>query len=82
MPKKNMQQTKTVAVGKPTNKPEQSHEVGETLEPIVAGRWIWVPLKGDWRVLTPEEKVGQQYVLRLHSEYGYELEQPGSADLF
>jgi type I restriction enzyme M protein len=75
VPKKNRQEIKVPSIGKPNNKPEQPHVAGDPLQPTVAGRWIWVPLKGEWRVLTPEEKVRQHYVLRLRSEYAYELEQ-------
>jgi len=36
---------------------------------------IWAPLKNKWLVLTPEEKVRQQYIKRLVDNYGYSLEQ-------
>jgi len=36
---------------------------------------IYVPLKNDWFVLTPEEEVRQRYICRLVESYGYSLEQ-------
>lgn len=36
---------------------------------------IFAPLKDRWLVLTPEEKVRQEYIKRLVNNYGYELEQ-------
>ncbi|MCP5063978.1 MAG: N-6 DNA methylase [Ignavibacteriae bacterium] len=36
---------------------------------------IFAPLKKKWFVLTPEEKVRQEYIVRLVKHYGYELEQ-------
>ena len=36
---------------------------------------IWVPLKNKWLVLTPEEKVRQEYIERLKDNYGYSYEQ-------
>ena len=36
---------------------------------------IYVPLKKKWLVLTPEEKVRQEYIERLKNNYGYSYEQ-------
>lgn len=36
---------------------------------------IWAPLKNKWLVLTPEEKVRQEYIERLKENYGYSYEQ-------
>ena len=36
---------------------------------------IWAPLKNKWLVLTPEEKVRQEYIKRLVDNYGYSVEQ-------
>lgn len=36
---------------------------------------IWAPLKNKWLVLTPEEKVRQEYIERLRDNYGYSYEQ-------
>lgn len=36
---------------------------------------IYAPLKDKWLVLTPEEKVRQEYIKRLVNNYGYALEQ-------
>ena len=38
---------------------------------------IWAPLKNKWLVLTPEEKVRQEYIERLKDNYGYSYEQMG-----
>ena len=34
---------------------------------------IFAPLKNKWLVLTPEEKVRQEYIKRLVDNYGYSL---------
>lgn len=41
------------------------------------GRWIWLPLKGEWRDSTgkPEELVRQKFIRHLCENYGYALEQ-------
>jgi type I restriction enzyme M protein len=36
---------------------------------------IWSPLRGQWLVETPEERVRQDYVCTLVNEYGYALDQ-------
>ena len=36
---------------------------------------IFAPLKNKWLVLTPEEKVRQEYIKRLVDNYGYTYEQ-------
>jgi type I restriction enzyme M protein len=36
---------------------------------------IFAPLKEKWLILTPEEKVRQEFVCRLVNEYGYDLKQ-------
>lgn len=36
---------------------------------------IWAPLKNKWLVLTPEEKVRQEYIERLKDNYGYSYDQ-------
>ncbi|MGN1375628.1 MAG: type I restriction enzyme HsdR N-terminal domain-containing protein, partial [Prevotella sp.] len=38
---------------------------------------IFAPLKGKWLVLTPEERVRQEYICRLVNHYGFDLEQMG-----
>lgn len=74
MPKKSRKH-ENAGNGKPNRAPDQPHVASSPLQPIIEGGWIWAPLKGEWRVLTPEERVRQQFVLRLRHEYGYELEQ-------
>jgi len=41
------------------------------------GKWIWLPLKGEWRDSTskPEELVRQRFVRHLCERFGYSLEQ-------
>ncbi len=36
---------------------------------------IYSPIKGKWLVLTPEERVRQEYICRLVNHYGYEIGQ-------
>lgn len=38
---------------------------------------IFAPLKDKWLVLTPEERVRQEYICRLVNHYGFDLEQMG-----
>ena len=38
---------------------------------------IFAPLKNKWLVLTPEERVRQEYICRLINHYGFNLEQMG-----
>lgn len=42
---------------------------------IIENDKIWAPLKNKWLVLTPEEKVRQEYIERLKDNYGYSYEQ-------
>lgn len=63
------------STSKPKSIPEEPHVPGDPLAPAIQGSWIWCPLKGDWRVLIPEEKVRQQYILRLRHQYGYSFDQ-------
>lgn len=45
------------------------------MEIKINGNKIYVPLKDKELVLTPEEKVRQQYICRLVNDYGFSLEQ-------
>lgn len=36
---------------------------------------IYIPLKNQWNILTPEEEVRQSFIVKLVNEYGYSLEQ-------
>jgi type I restriction enzyme M protein len=38
---------------------------------------IWSHIRQTWRVETPEERVRQAYVVTLHNEYGFSLDQMG-----
>lgn len=39
------------------------------------GSYVWAPLAQEWRIATPEELVRQGFIHRLHTHYGYSLEQ-------
>ena len=45
------------------------------MEVKIENNKIWAPLKNKWLVLTPEEKVRQEYIERLKNNYGYSYEQ-------
>lgn len=45
------------------------------IEIKINGNKIFAPLKNKELVLTPEEKVRQEYICRLVNSYGYSLEQ-------
>lgn len=45
------------------------------MEVKIENNKIWAPLKNKWLVLTPEEKVRQEYIERLKDNYGYSYEQ-------
>ena len=48
-----------------------------TERPKGPGDWVWIPLRKEWRDVTskPEERVRQEFILHLHNNYGYALEQ-------
>lgn len=54
---------------------EQTAKKEMTLEVIISGNKIFAPLKGKDLVLTPEEKVRQNFVCRLVNHFGYTLPQ-------
>ena len=60
---------------KPRTAPAAPHAPGEPMSPNIQGAWIWAPLKADWFMLRPEERVRQHYILRLHHKYGYSFDQ-------
>ncbi len=45
------------------------------IELQIKGDKIYSPIKGKWLVLTPEERVRQEYICRLVNHYGFEIEQ-------
>jgi type I restriction enzyme M protein len=45
------------------------------IEVKIEGNKIYSPLKNRWLVYTPEEKIRQEYICRLITNYGYSLEQ-------
>ncbi|TJZ53829.1 N-6 DNA methylase [Sphingobacterium olei] len=47
------------------------------MELRVENNKIYAPILGKWINLTPEEKLKQQFILRLINHYGYSLEQLG-----
>jgi len=72
---KKKRSTKRGSTGKPPVVPSEQHAPGDPRRPLIEGSWIWCPLKGEWRVLLPEERVRQQFILILHERYRYEFEQ-------
>ncbi|WP_202912435.1 restriction endonuclease subunit M [Sphingobacterium olei] len=48
-----------------------------SMELRVENNKIYAPILGKWINLTPEEKLKQQFILRLINHYGYSLEQLG-----
>ncbi|MCD4697103.1 MAG: N-6 DNA methylase [Bacteroidales bacterium] len=46
-----------------------------TCELIIENNKIFSPLKDKWLVLTPEEKVRQEYICRMVNHYGFSLDQ-------
>jgi type I restriction enzyme M protein len=61
--------------GRPIQAPASPHAPNDPLTPVIRGNWIWAPLKRQWLVLTPEEKVRQEYILRLWYRYDYSFDQ-------
>jgi len=45
------------------------------MEVQIKDKKIFAPLKDKWLVLMPEEKVRQEYIIRLVKDYGYDLNQ-------
>ena len=41
---------------------------------------VWSPLRADWLIETPEERVRQSYVCLLANDYGYALDQMGEEE--
>lgn len=41
----------------------------------IKGSKIFAPLKNKWLILTPEERVRQNYITILHNQYGFEFQQ-------
>jgi type I restriction enzyme M protein len=61
--------------GRPSAPPAEPFR-DDPLEPLQTSRsWIWAPLKKRWLRATPEELVRQEFVHRLHTQWGYALEQ-------
>ena len=48
-----------------------------SMELKVENNKIYAPILGKWINLTPEEKLKQQFIIRLINHYGYSLEQIG-----
>ncbi|MEV0423633.1 N-6 DNA methylase [Streptosporangium canum] len=60
--------------GKPTTAPKSPY--GPSNAPLhVSGQWIWAPLRGQWLIAKPEERVRQQFIYDLHTSWGYSLGQ-------
>lgn len=60
--------------GKPVSKPKAPYG-GQDAPLHLQGSWIWAPLKKDWLLRKPEELVRQEFIYRLHTQWGYPLEQ-------
>lgn len=59
---------------KPTKRPDTPY--GAKDAPLhVEGSWVWAPLKRAWLAQKPEEMVRQEFIYRLHTQWGYPLEQ-------
>src|SRR5579872_6284714 len=48
-----------------------------TLELQIKGNKIFAPLKSNWVTLTQEERLKQEFIIRLINFYGYSLDQLG-----
>ena len=59
---------------RPTQIPPASYASGS--DPLhTDANWVWAPLRREWRRATPEELVRQRIIYRLHTRYGYQIEQ-------
>ncbi|MFJ5882611.1 N-6 DNA methylase [Kitasatospora cineracea] len=65
----------TVAAGrKPKVAPASPYLDGH--EPLHRdGNWVWAPLKQTWLLAKPEELVRQEFIHRMHTQWGYDLGQ-------
>jgi type I restriction enzyme M protein len=60
----------------PKKPPVPSTPFAAGSEPLhLSAGYVWAPLRGDWLLARPEEIVRQRMVHRLHTEYGYALDQ-------
>lgn len=60
--------------GKPTEVP--STPFASPPSPVHAeSGWIWAPLRQAWLPATPEERVRQEFIYRLHAQWGFALDQ-------
>jgi type I restriction enzyme M protein len=55
--------------------PQTPSNPEDPLKPLIEGNYIWCPLKAEWRVLIPEERIRQGFILILNRKYGYEFGQ-------
>jgi type I restriction enzyme M protein len=60
---------------RPTSRPTTPYRNDPTEPLYLEGAWIWAPLNKEWLRAKPEEVVRQEFVYRLHSQWGYPLEQ-------
>ncbi|MFE6728576.1 MULTISPECIES: N-6 DNA methylase [Streptomyces] len=65
----------TAAAGrKPKAAPASHYRDGD--EPLHReGNWVWAPLRQTWLLAKPEELVRQEFIHRMHTQWGYELGQ-------
>ncbi|MFL5818374.1 MAG: restriction endonuclease subunit M [Conexibacter sp.] len=61
--------------GRPKSAPTQ-HFQEDSGDPLHRkGGWVWVPLKRCWLRASAEELVRQEFIFRLHTQWGYALAQ-------
>jgi len=76
MPRKSLGKSAVISsTAKPNYTPQIIPIPGSTPIPPIDGNWIWAPLKAEWRICTPEEKVRQQFILVLNERYQYSFQQ-------
>ncbi|MGW4838611.1 N-6 DNA methylase [Streptomyces globisporus] len=65
----------TGAVGrKPRGVPATPYREGD--DPLHRqGNWLWAPLRQTWLLAKPEELVRQEFIHRMHTQWGYDLGQ-------
>lgn len=49
---------------------------GDGVDPLHReGKWVWAPLRRGWLEAKPEELVRQEFIHRLHTQWGFSLDQ-------
>ncbi|QLH21837.1 N-6 DNA methylase [Streptomyces sp. Rer75] len=69
-----MSRSITASGSKPKKAPATPYRDGDT--PLHReGNYVWAPLAKDWLLAKPEELVRQEFIHRMHTQWGYALEQ-------